>query len=290
MKKRAFLSAVLSGYAILKIRDKVIVAFFLMLLVCFSKGQEIRFPTEELARESVFPVFEDNNQATMNRKVSLKYKLDLFGSAFLRGDEPFYFRLLVSSGLGFYLSEKYGLSLTGFYFMPGRSANGKNLLSVESKAEGYIPNRFDTTLAPHPQWAVFLNYVVSPFYGKISLSKKMVTNFNVSLSAGVGLIHLAQNECSLCESVSLTGVMWRPAVWLGIKQRIFLGKRFYFYSSFGFLTYYGPNPVNINIREASQPPPLADFTDPYVFYFGHDAREVFIFRNAVGGGLGMFFF
>ena len=290
MKKRTFLSAVANRWGGLKIRDKMFIVFSLILLVCFSKGQEIRFPTEELSRESVFPVFEGNSRVTMNRNVSLKYKLDLFSSAFFRGDEPFYFRLLFSSGLGFYLSEKYGLSLTGLYFMPGRSANGKNLLSVESKVEGYIPNRFDTTLAPHPQWAVFLNYVLTPFYGKISLSKTMVTNFNVSLSIGAGLIHLVQNECSLCENVFLTSALWRPAVWLGVKQRIFFGKRFYFYSSFGFLTYYGPNPVNINIREASQPPPLADFLDPYVFYFGSSAREIFIFRNAVGGGLGMFFF
>ena len=264
---------------------------FILSFVVLTEGREIRFPTEELAREYMLPVFEGNPRATMNRKVVLKHKLDVFGAALFRGDEPFYFPLMFFPGIAFYFNEMHGVSITGVYFWPGLSSKGEQLLRTPTRDQQFAVVQFNAALVPHPQWGVFAHYLLTPFYGKISLSKTLIVHFNLSISAGVGALNLVQNQCAQCTRgrVALESVAWRPAVWLGLKQRFFLGRRFYTYGEFGFFSYYGPNPVNENAKSSNAHPP-EDFMDPSLFYFERDSREVFLFRNVIGVGIGMLLF
>lgn len=267
------------------------ILFFIFSFVISAEGSEIQFPTEELARDYMLPVFEGNPRATMNRRIVLKYKLDVFGSALFRGDEPFYFPLMFSPGLAFYFNEVHGVSASGVYFWPGLSTKGEQLLRTPTEDEKFAVVQFNAALVPHPQWGVFLNYVITPFYGKISFSKNLIVHFNISFSAGAGALNLVQNKCVQCtrRNMILESAAWRPAVWLGLKQRFFLKRRFYAYGEFGFFSYYGPNPVNENAKSAGSQPP-GDFLDPGLFYFEQDSREVFLFRNIIGGGLGVLLF
>lgn len=261
--------------------------YFIILLFFLEcvRAQEIRFPDEELNQEVVYPVFENNPRATMNRRVTLKYKGDFFASGLFRGDEPFYNRVVLHAGLGFYFNEIHGISLSSFYFSPGRSSSGSLLTQGVGSAVGNQTIKYDATLIPHPQSAFFLNYEITPFYGKHSFSKKLVTNFNISFSLGLGAVVLAQNENAVQSAINLRPVFVRPALWLGLKQKIFIGSRFYFHGDFGFLTYYGSNPVNQNALNRSIAVSLEDVQDQFQIF--EDDREILIFRNKVGAGIGV---
>ena len=248
-------------------------------------AQEIRFPDEELNQEVVYPVVDKVYGATMNRKVTLKFKGDLFFSGLYRGDEPFYSRGIIDGGIGFYFNEIHGVSLSAFYFFPGRSAAGVALAQAVSSVDNGQVRKYDATLVPHPQSAFFLNYVLTPLYGKHSFSKSLVTNFNVSFIFGLGVLDLAQNQNGVQLSLNLESVLLRPVVRLGVEQRVFIGNRFYLHGKFGVLTYYGSNPVNQNALNTSVAVNKEDVQDSFQF-FGSD-REVFIFRNIAGLGLGV---
>ena len=261
--------------------------YFIILLFFLEcvRAQEIRFPDEELNQEVVYPVFENNPRATMNRRVTLKYKGDFFASGLFRGDEPFYNRVALDAGVGFYFNEVHGVSVSAFYFYPGRSTTGNFLTRGVGSTDGSQTMKYDATLIPHPRSAFFLNYVMTPFYGKHSFSKKLVTNFNISFNLGLGAVALAQNENAAQSAINLRSAFIRPALWFGMKQKIFIGSRFYLHGEFGLLTYYGSNPVNQNALNRSISVNLEDVQDQFQI-FGDD-REVLIFRNKVGAGLGV---
>ena len=82
----------------------------------------------------------------------------------------------------------------------------------------------------------FLNYQYTPYYGKISLTKKLVMNLSIYGFAGPGLIVF--NEGTRL-----------PAFNMGIGQRIYLFRHFAFKTDVGFYGYYGPDPTKIKVFE-----------------------------------------
>lgn len=254
--------------------------FYVFLLLwgpVFLKAVEIRFPEEELAPESVLPVFEKNKRATMNRRVQFKHKLGVNSSFAGRMDEPFLHPFAFTGSLEFFFTETHGVRLSGLYFWPGLSHNGLNIQKVYS---AFQPGKIH-----HPQFGFFFSYALAPLYGKISLAKNIVTNLNLSVYLGLGALAL-----DLDYSRFPSDLRWTYAGWIEFNQKIFIGRRFYFHGFLSFLIYQAPNPV-----WCKRTPELGKAISDDVCDFYVNQREVMsyekadmdiLFRTIVGGGVG----
>lgn len=208
----------------------------------------MRFPEEELASETVLPLF-DPARAVLNRNVSLKYRFEAGLGISFGLDEPFRSPFYPTGFLAFYFSEAHGVSLTGTWFLPFYSSageklkTGKDLCLKDSKGNQVRNSRdcvqyqlFDVHRVPYPQWMAFLNYQYTPYYGKISLTKNFVMNLSIYGFAGPGIIILHENSRLLAFN-------------LGIGQRLYLNRYFGLRTDIGLYGYYGPDPAKIDIYE-----------------------------------------
>lgn len=204
----------------------------------------MRFSEEELAKESVLPVF-DPMHMVLGRNVTLSKRPELGVSLSFGLDEPFYFPIYVTGLLAFYISEVHGVSLTGTWFPPRKERLGvewvnsegkKNFVGVEwdglELREGY---QIDAFKVPYPQMMGFLNYQYIPFYGKISVTKKIVANLSMYGFAGPGLIVF--NEGTL-----------KPAGNVGIGLKLYFNRWLAFRGALKFYGYYGPAPAKVPLR------------------------------------------
>ena len=193
---------------------------------------KIHFPDEELAAESVLPLVSAP-EVVLNRNISLKFKTELSFGLGVGLDEPFYNKYYPTGILTFHLTEIHAISLMGAYFFPMRSSGGNCLahntavLDQESADTCLKTKKFDSLLAPYPQFALFLNYQHTPYYGKISLSKSWVLNLSIYGFAGGGLVVSDQNN------------QWL-ALDLGFGKKLYFNKWLGFRASLGFFGYYGP--------------------------------------------------
>ena len=226
-----------------------------------SRAVEVRFPEEELESESILPIFEHNANVTMNRRVQMKYKLNLSGSAAHRLDEPFYARFGVFGSLGFGISEVHGVRIFGGYFQPGLSSLGEQFQLV-SDLKTKQQKKFNVSFAPHPRYAFFVDYALTFFYGKISFSKSVVAHLNTSFAAGLGGLALVQQ---FSRNSDYSEAQWVPAVHLALNQKVFLTKQFYLQGGLDFIGYYGPNPVNNDIVNNSRAIRYDQFDSTYIF-------------------------
>ena len=269
------------------------IVFVLLFCSFWIKAREIRFPEEELAAESVLPIFSKNNQVTMNRNVKLKYKITAMGSLDYRADDPFYHRLAFSSELGFFLNEAHGLSLLGLYFSEGISAIGKFFSEGDKKLQNIS---FYAAEAPHPKYAFLLNYNWVPFYGKLSLLKNIVMNYNISFHLGAGALALIQDQSpGPYELYDFSNLRFSPIIISGLNQKIFIGKKFYIHGWLRFFLYYGPNPVWCRIGTSSNVSDTQVHSDSCLVYRTkmksyEEFERSLIFRNLIGVGIGTLLF
>ena len=199
---------------------------------------KIYFPDEELATESVLPLTNKPNMI-LNRNVPLRKALELsLGSGFGL-TEPFYNTVYPQVQLGYSISNMHSIHLLGTFYIPGLSRSGGKLAEegVVGK-EGRI--YLDATKVAYPQYSVSLNYQYTPFYGKISLSKKLVLNLSIYSFAGGGAIVSNDNN-------------YFPLFRLGIGQKLYffkgsnmtVGLR----GDLGMEMYYGPAVARLDLGE-----------------------------------------
>lgn len=204
-----------------------------------SETNMIELPTDELAKESVTPVF-DKNVSTKNRNIVTAKKFDL---------NTFY---------GWALSEPIAsvskLGLTAYYHTSEDHAWGlmfaKNFAGVSTYAQ-QLKNQYslDFSRAPAPEMTLMADYNLMAFYGKMSLSKKNVLNMHVLASLAGGFVKYQHKTY--------------PAIAAGV------GQKFYFSKSWGLrvdLRLYAHNaPVpflgNNKLKEASPRPEYTEFND-----------------------------
>ena len=201
-----------------------------------AKSTKVRFSKEELAKESVLPVF-DPMHLVLGRNVTLSKRLEGGVSVSFGLDEPFYFPAYVTGLLAFYISEAHGMSVTGTWFPPlketflGFSWDGVQLKNPKQPEVEPI----DVWKVPYPQMTGFLNYQYTPFYGKISVAKKIVTNLSIYGFAGPGIIMF--NESTI-----------KPAGNMGVGLKIYFNRWLALRGSLRFYGYYGPAPAKIPLK------------------------------------------
>ena len=94
--------------------------------------------------------------------------------------------------------------------------------------------KVDVNMAPRPAFAAFLSYRFSPFYGKISLTKRTILNLAIYGFLGGGIVGFELNN----------QLKFYGGSNLGIGQRFYLGSHFSIDMGIDFLIYYGPGAVS----------------------------------------------
>ena len=178
----------------------------------------IQLPSEELARESVSPVF-DINDSVRNRNIVTQKRFE--GSIFY----------------GWALTEPIAnvskIGLSGYFHQSEDNAYGlmfiKNFSGVSYYAKQLNDEyKLDFTRAPMPEASLFLDYNLKAFYGKMSISKNTVTNYHFFGSLAGGLIKYSHKSY--------------PAVAAGLGQKFYYDKNFSFRFDFRIFLNQAPTP------------------------------------------------
>lgn len=175
----------------------VIVCAFLLHKTAFA-AEVVELPQEELATESVLPVF-DKSVSVKNRNIvtAKRWDADLFYSYAMT--EPIANVSKFGGAVYYNINEDHAL---GFMY-------AKNFSGLSSYANQlHSQYGLDYSRAPQPENTYLLDYNLKAFYGKMSLSKSLVFNTLLYGSASAGAVQF-QNKTY-------------PAVAIG------LGEKFYF--------------------------------------------------------------
>lgn len=200
-----------------------------------GQAEVIQFPTEELATESVLPVF-DQPDVVRNRVVGLAKRFEvglLMGYALT---EPFYNPLQLGGTFSYHINEAHGINIFGATFLEGLSGEAAQLNPIPNS--GPPPIYANLQDGPSPKYLVIGSWQYSAYYGKLSFTKDYVMNLHLYGLAGIGMYGLGDAS--------------KPVVSVG------LGQKFHFTPSLSLrfdlrlLTYMGPDPTS-GLKELSRP-------------------------------------
>ena len=227
------------------IKSLLISLILVITVVLFSieiNANEMEVPKDELAQESVLPIF-DNTISIKNRNVkdAQTFDLGVFGGMSIT--EP------IANTTKYGLSFNYHLNTThsiGFLFL-------MNSAGLSKDAEG-LKNDFllDFGRAPYPQFSLLGDYNYKMYYGKLSVTKKGVINTSIYTSGAAGIIKYIHKSY--------------PTIAVG------MGERFYFTNNFAFkvdlrlFVNNAPIPFKTNALKITDPVPSYDsFGDRMTF-------------------------
>jgi outer membrane beta-barrel protein len=184
-------------------------AAFLLQRVAFAE-EVLELPTEELATESVYPVF-DKPVSVKNRNINTTGRFEVGGYYGNALTEPI-FNVSKFGFAGYYhVSEEHAIGLFFEANASGLSKYGEQLTDVPGSTPGSHIH-IDFTRAPAPQSTFMADYNFKAFYGKMSLSKSMVFNLSTFGTASAGIIKY-QNKAY-------------PGIALGLGQKYYMTKQF----------------------------------------------------------------
>jgi len=198
--------------------------FFLILGASHARAETVDFSEDELAKESVLPVF-DKTVVVRERAVKTEGRLEIGLGGGLNLVEPLYDQTVVSASLSYHLTELHGINVSGFILTQGLSQAGLDLQA----GKGLKTGTFDASRAPTVQSMYFANYQLSAYYGKVSLGKQSTMNLSLYGLIGAGLVN------------------WTDANQFGFDVGV--GQKMYFTPNFGLrldlmtALYQGPDPT-----------------------------------------------
>jgi outer membrane beta-barrel protein len=182
-------------------------AAFLLQKVAFA-AEVVELPQEELAQESVYPVF-DRPVSVKNRNVNTVGKFEIGGYYGNALTEPI-FNVSKFGLAGYYhWAEEHAI---GFFYeknAAGLSKYGEQLHDVKDSTGGTI--RLDFNRAPAPDSTMMVDYNFKAFYGKMSLSKSIVFNLTTLGSFAAGMVKYANKAY--------------PGIALGLGQKYYLTRQ-----------------------------------------------------------------
>lgn len=161
----------------------VLAAIFLHSAV--SKAEVIEFPEEELATESVLPVF-DNKVVVRERAVKTAGRFEIGGGMGLNLVEPLYEQLTFNFTASYHFDELHGVNIMGYFPSTDLSTAGKDLRVGKGLQPGVT---FDASKAPTVGSMFFGNYQFAAYYGKMSLTKRATMNLSLYGLVGGGVVN-----------------------------------------------------------------------------------------------------
>ncbi len=201
---------------------RLLLVAFLFSSVSFAETEKVEFNDDELASESVLPVF-DRPEPVKNRIVQKTNRLELSPNFGFTLNDPFYSGFNGGLAIGYHLSEYHAINLIGAFFSNDKSQYAKALEEDEFQ---------DFENFPTVEYTLLFNYEFTPYYGKISITKQTVMNIDIFLNAGVGTIAIGGES--------------------GFAGSLGLGQKFYFSRSLGLridlkgLMYNGPDYTSVD--------------------------------------------
>ncbi len=221
----------------------------LLLSSSVLQASVIEFSVDELAAETVLPVF-DNSVSVRNRLVTKTGRFEVGLSGGLSLNEPFYGPSHFALHGAYHLSEVHGLQLSHTQWLGGLSTYGEQL---SIGGPGGSPAPFDPSLAPQVEGLTTLNYQASLFYGKISLSKQLVMNLSIYGLAGFGAVGLSRGAGS------------KLAAHAAVGQNIFITPDLAFKFDIRLFSYRGPDPTTQVLNPSDPAPDPSTFGEDLYF-------------------------
>jgi outer membrane beta-barrel protein len=189
-------------------------------------ASQVRLPDEELARESVLPVF-DHAPSVLNRTIVTAGRFEVGPMLGLMLNEAFYDPVNYGITASYHINETHGFNFTGHIFGDGRS---RYAIQIDQEINGA-----NLKYAPNPEFLALLNYQLTGYYGKLSLTKNYVMNLSLFFSGGVGMLGFGGDIF--------------PAANAGIGQKFYLTKSIALRTDLRVLLYSAPNVLNDKIQD-----------------------------------------
>ncbi len=204
-------------------------------LALAAPTQVIEFPKEELAAESVLPVF-DHPEATKARLVTTAKRIELGAFGTYAMTEAFYNPLSFGGMLTYHFDETHGMNLMGSFNLGGVSHYADQLNPIRDQ-NGSPTGYAHLEYAPAPKYLILGSYQFTAFYGKISLTKEGVMNLHLYGLAGLGAMGIGDATV--------------PVLSIGIGQKFYFGRSFALRFDLRGVAYSGPDPISRNLTTAT---------------------------------------
>lgn len=203
------------------------VIVFLGAVLFLSQGvaTTVELPEDELAQESVHPVF-DHPTAVKRRNVNTagRFEINAFGGFFL--NDAFFSPITIGGAVTYHNNESSGIQLYGGYFTRTISQYGDQIKNTPGVSQDY-------SRAPSVKYLLLAAYEWTPFYGKISVTKRAVMNLAVSFTGGLGALGYGDETL--------------PSLGGGVTQKFYFGEKWGLFADLKGLIYQGPNVVSKNL-------------------------------------------
>lgn len=223
-------------------------------LLSFGAGlahaDTVEFPEDELATETVVPVF-DKVRSVLNRTVDTTKKFEIGIGGGMALNEPFYNQYNIPMTATYHLTDIHAANVSFTYFMSGLNNYGRQLKNGEGLLQGSLESSFDASKAPAPAWMLLANYEFTAYYGKISLSKLAVMNLSLFGLAGAGILQ--------------TGGISNPAVDLGFGQNFYFTPKIAARFDFKLVMYNGPDATSQRLLTGAAAPSENSFAKDWFF-------------------------
>ncbi len=232
----------------------VIICALLLQRTSFA-AETVELPTEELATESVLPVF-DVPVSVKNRNIvtEKRWNTDLLYSYSMT--EPI--ANVSKFGLAVYYNFSEDSAL-GFLF--AKNASGLSSYADQLRSQYSL----DFSRAPQPLSTYMVDYNIKAFYGKMSLAKSIVLNTSMHGSLAGGITQYSHKSF--------------PVIALGVGQKFYINKAWAL--RFDMRLYAGQAPIpflNGFMRTTDPTPPVASqFDERITFSTSLDAGLSYLF-------------
>lgn len=218
-----------------------------------KKVEKIDFPEEELARESVLPIF-DTRVSVKNRRVKYNKRFEFNLMTGMVMSEPVYDPFHFGASLTYHFSNTHGFHLMGAFFNEGLSGSGEDLRNgnVIDSGGGSGAVTFDALEAPSKEVMIAGHYQYTAYYGKISISKELVMNLSLAGLGGGGFY--------------IIGSELAPMVNFGISQRLYFNSRMSLRFDLLFSLFNGPDITSApNLETGGAAPDESEFDNTFQF-------------------------
>lgn len=208
-----------------------------------SRADEMDVPKDELAQESVLPVF-DNLLSVKSRNVQDTETFDVGLIAGLAITEP------IANTSKYGISFNYHLNLVHSIGLLW----AMNSTGLSKDAEGLRGDfGLDFTRAPYPQYSLMGDYNYKLYYGKLSVTKNGVINTSIYVSGAAGAIKYIHKMY--------------PAIAIGVGERFYLTNNFAFKVDLRFFVNNAPIPFKTGaLRVGVDPVPNYDSFEERITY------------------------
>lgn len=217
-------------------------------------AEVVNLPTEELAQESVLPVF-DKPVSVKNRNVVTAGRFEVDGFYGYAMTEPIANVSKLGLGIYYNTSEAHAWGLL----------IAKNFAGLSSYAD-QLDQQFglDFSRAPSPEMTIMGDYNLKAFYGKMSLTKSLVFNTLLYGSASVGAVKFVHKTY--------------PAVAVGIGQKFYFTKQWALRFDLRLYANQAPIPfLNGALKPSDPKPDYNDFQERLTYTTNLDVGLSYLF-------------